>query len=275
MILRDFLSSAVYLVPEIKAYLSPRAYLLVVDNKAASNYARDKREPDRAKKEKITDRIATLFYQRWQKHIDIITQKARYMKPLRIKSILDEIDIYDDDNKFEIELAQLLAELARLGITRFSTDAEIDIAWELTNEKAAKWALAYSGKFIKGIDETSLGIVRSVIRDFVNTPGMTIGDIINRLPYDRERALRIAITEVTRAYAEGQKIAGEDLKKAYPDVEIIKTWFTNNDDKVCDICGPNNGAEVSIDDVFPSGDDMPPAHVNCRCWTSSRTQING
>jgi len=43
-------------------------------------------------------------------------------------------------------------------------------------------------------------------------------------------------------------------------------WQTSGDEKVCEICGPLDGkAEDEWDD--PEG---PPAHVNCRCWMTTR-----
>lgn len=41
-----------------------------------------------------------------------------------------------------------------------------------------------------------------------------------------------------------------------------KTWQVNQG---CDICDENDGESVDIGDTFPSGDDMPPAHPNCKC----------
>jgi len=73
-------------------------------------------------------------------------------------------------------------------------------------------------------------------------------------------------------------LAGQDLKEEWPDVRVVKTWETNNDDLVCDICRPLNGVEVEIDEPFvndETGDefDCPPGHVNCRCWMDSTTDI--
>jgi hypothetical protein len=84
------------------------------------------------------------------------------------------------------------------------------------------------------------------------------------------------VTEITRSYAQGNQIAGEVMKEQFPDVPVVKVWFTNNDDLVCEICGPLNGEEVGIDDSWDSDDgpvDNPPAHVNCRCWTQTTTNI--
>jgi hypothetical protein len=105
---------------------------------------------------------------------------------------------------------------------------------------------------------------------------MTIGDVMERLPFGEERALRVAVTETTRAYAEGEKLAGQQLKEEHPGVQVIKTWYTNADDLVCDICGPLDGAEALLDEDFISAGeaiDAPPAHVNCRCWMSTSTRL--
>jgi SPP1 gp7 family putative phage head morphogenesis protein len=100
-----------------------------------------------------------------------------------------------------------------------------------------------------------------------------MGDIVARLPFGEERAWMIATTETTSAYARGQRMAGEALRKEYPDVDVVKQWFTNNDDLVCPICGPLDGEEIDMDDDFTTGIADPPAHPNCRCWISYRTRI--
>ena len=123
--------------------------------------------------------------------------------------------------------------------------------------------------------------MRNALALFVETPGMTIGDLVKMLPFNEERALRIAVTETTRIYAKGQMIAAQELKEQYPDVRIIKTWFTDNDDKVCEICGPLHGMTIDVDEPFYDIEDdlyqdgNPPAHVNCRCWIETSTDIRG
>jgi SPP1 gp7 family putative phage head morphogenesis protein len=83
----------------------------------------------------------------------------------------------------------------------------------------------------------------------------------------------IAVTEITRAYAEGQRLAGEALRQEWPDARVTKTWFTNNDDRVCEICAPLDGKTVALDDEFGMDIQQPPAHVRCRCWIDTRTDI--
>jgi len=103
---------------------------------------------------------------------------------------------------------------------------------------------------------------------------MTIGDVMKQLPFDEKRAERVAITEVTRAYAAANKLAGEELAKEFPDLKVIKRWFTNNDGLVCTaICAPLNGKEVDLNAEFAPGISEPPGHPGCRCWSSVKTEL--
>jgi len=187
-----------------------------------------------------------------------------------------------EDAEDEDELAlliQLLTKNTKDGINLFGQSTGIDIDYTMTNAEAAEWARKYAAKFIKEIDDTTQSALQQAIIAFVETPGFTIGDVMDALPYDEQRALRIAVTEVTKTYAQGQLMAGDQLKKEFPDVRIVKRWYTNNDDLVCDICAPLDGMEIDIDDGFTTeegsneGLDSPPAHPNCRCWIDTSTAL--
>jgi SPP1 gp7 family putative phage head morphogenesis protein len=131
--------------------------------------------------------------------------------------------------------------------------------------------------WLAGLDKTTRAKLRQELVNFVEIQGYTIGDVVSGLPFDEMRAQRIAITEITRVYAQSELLAGDQLLREFPDILVIKTWFTNNDDKVCEICAPLHGKRVPLNEMFMDvfGDvyDAPPAHVNCRCWMSSRTKI--
>lgn len=78
--------------------------------------------------------------------------------------------------------------------------------------------------------------------------------------FSPERALKIARTETNRAdniaTIGGYRTAG--VKK--------KRWLTANDDKVTPECMMNQKqGEIGIDDLFLTGDSVPPVHPNCRC----------
>lgn len=75
------------------------------------------------------------------------------------------------------------------------------------------------------------------------------------------RADVIASNEMHMAIQQGQY---EGWKQT--GVVTGKRWLMADDEGACDDCEENaNAGVIGIDDTFPSGDDAPPAHPNCRC----------
>ncbi|KKK73190.1 hypothetical protein LCGC14_2896280, partial [marine sediment metagenome] len=166
------------------------------------------------------------------------------------------------------QLGKLLTQATRNGIELFGASNVLQIDYTLTNTRAAEWASEYSFELITDINETTERALKKIFKSFIDTPGMTIGDVVSLLPYDESRALMIATTEITNAYAEAAQMAGEDLAEEFPDVRVIKQWWTNNDALVCPICGPLHGQVVDIDKMFVNADlglefEKPTAHVRC------------
>ena len=73
--------------------------------------------------------------------------------------------------------------------------------------------------------------------------------------FGKGRAGRIAVTEVTRLYAEGNLAA-----YASAGVEEVE-WRTVNDAAVDPICEALDGQRWAV-----GTGESPPAHPNCRCW---------
>lgn len=233
---------------------------------------RDPREPMRMEKIRTERKIRALMIRRLQRQLEMLQfwgiQKA---KP-RLKIDLPE---WEDDD-FIDELIAIIFAAGRYGIELFEDQVGIGLDYTLANARALTWAREYTFKLVKGIDDTTVKILQEAVSSFIETPGFNIGDIIDQLTqmgFTEKRASTIAVTETTRAFAEGQKEAGRILREENPGVKVVKTWFTNNDDRVCDICGPLDGQTVDYDEPWP--EDGPPAHVNCRCWIEFNTRING
>jgi len=83
------------------------------------------------------------------------------------------------------------------------------------------------------------------------------GELLDTLEplFGRDRAKRIATTEVTRIFGLGEVLASESDPMVGGEI-----WMTAQDEKVCPICGPRHGR------IYPKG-SLPilPAHVICRC----------
>jgi SPP1 gp7 family putative phage head morphogenesis protein len=96
---------------------------------------------------------------------------------------------------------------------------------------------------------------------------------------DEVRASQVARTETFR-------IANESTKDAWKNTGVVKTikWYTAEDERVCEFCGPMSEKIIGIDDNFYNkGDNVegsdggnldlsyddvgnPPLHVGCRCY---------
>ena len=77
------------------------------------------------------------------------------------------------------------------------------------------------------------------------------------------RAAKIAVTEITRAVTAGEIFIliqmSDDAGR-----ELISVWYTEDDARVCPICGPLHGTpQEDWSQAEPAG---PPVHPNCRCW---------
>ena len=244
---------------------------------------RDPREPGRRQKEMLEDKIAARLLRYWRKQARVIRDGLERTDPDR-KALKPPYtwlieDAFDEEEETELiaDLIRILTQAAKGGVDLFKLGIGFDFDTTLTNSKAAEWARKYTYDLVKDIGDTTRRVLQDTIGAFVETPGMTISDVWRSLPFDEARAQMIATTEITRAYASANRIAGKELQKEFPGVRVVKTWFTNNDDLVCDICAPLDGKEIEMDAGFGveegEGLDSPPAHPNCRCWMETSTAL--
>lgn len=248
---------------------------------------RDAREPRRTDKEILEDQLFEAYkkYFKFQER----TLRAEIRKMLSKLGAADvskvmkqlEKDIKNDD--LEAGIISLIVSSVLLG-TEVFIDAQADafgpqVEWTSAQSEAAAWAVENAGELIKDIDQTTLDAVRQAIQSFIDTPGMTLRDIMDMIPLKDRRSRLIGITETTNAFAEGEIRMGRFLAKEFPGLEIVKIWRTNNDDRVCVICGQDNldGQQVGLEEMFTyTLDDVehevfaPSAHPGCRCWLTVR-----
>jgi len=237
---------------------------------------RDKAEPGRRRKEAAEERIYNILRKIWRSQEKKIREMLEGQYPQR-KAILGFADVFGGDEVLKKSLYSFLFDATVDGIALFGEDSNLTLDYTLTNAEAALVAKDMASKLFEEIDATTEAATRKAISAFVETPGMTIGDVMGMLPLTEQRAEQraqlISVTEITRAYAEGNKLAGLEMKKQFPGVRVIKIWYTNNDDLVCGICGPVHREEVELEETFENGLENPPAHPGCRCWTTTTTAI--
>lgn len=100
----------------------------------------------------------------------------------------------------------------------------------------------------------------------------------NRSRMVRNRATRIARTEIATAYNEGTRATVERAFEGDPNTlnAVVMVWQTSEDERVCPICGPLNNKPVGFTSTFDvttrskgvettRAIQTPPAHPMCRC----------
>jgi len=149
------------------------------------------------------------------------------------------------------------------------SSADIAFDWSLVAEEAALWAEIHGAELVTEVLGTTQRIVAKKVSDWLRTPGATIGDLTQSLLpwFDETRAHMIAVTETTKAYAEGERVLIDRARNAGLNVEPI--WLTAQDELVCVICGPlHNKPQSDWGDV-----DWPPAHPRCRCFLKQKWTV--
>lgn len=137
----------------------------------------------------------------------------------------------------------------------------IGFNYELVNENAQIWANTASAEFITAINATTVRQTQIAISQWIEN-GEPLSQLVRELEpiFGTTRAELIASTEVTRSFAEGNRIAYRESQV----VEKIK-WKTAFDELVCPICGPLHNKEADLEQGFRDY-GFPPAHPRCRCW---------
>jgi SPP1 gp7 family putative phage head morphogenesis protein len=152
---------------------------------------------------------------------------------------------------------------ATLGVSTVAADfVAIGVDWTLVNRDAVAYARRSIAGLVKDIDLTTRQAIRTKVADWIES-GKPLSALEKALEptFGAARASNIAATEVTRAYAEANKLA---WKRA--GVTTIE-WRSSNDSRVCPICAPLNGRRARLHNgEFGGGIPHPPAHPRCRCW---------
>lgn len=166
--------------------------------------------------------------------------------------------------------------LAQIGVTNQTdlVNQVADRAVEYARDRAAEMVgmrRTANGKLVPNpnaewrIDEATRDEIRSIIANGLedNIGRDEIAELIQEsTAFSEERSQLIADTEVARANQMGVLngyMAGREIG-----VKVKKQWWA--DENPCEDCVANaDEGPIDLDDLFPSGDDAPPAHPNCEC----------
>jgi len=156
---------------------------------------------------------------------------------------------------------EMMQEAAMQAIAQLPFSIGVD--FDAINIEAAEWARDYVVELVDDV-ESKLG--KRVSQHLANwiEAGEDLPALEKRIMdlFDAPwRARRVAITEVTRAFAEANLKAWEASR-----VVNKSEWRTAVDKDVCTICEQNHSKVRALGKQFPTGHTNPPAHPNCRCW---------
>lgn len=138
-------------------------------------------------------------------------------------------------------------------------------------------------RMAQSYNDTTANLLKSALNDGIKA-GETTAELAARVQEiyafsDKVRAEAVARTE-------SYYIANEGSREAYKQSGVVKSvrWYTSEDERVCEFCGPMDGRIVDINEVFfKKGDtftgsdgktmsmdyrtiDVPPLHTRCRCF---------
>lgn len=199
----------------------------------------------------------------------------------------------DDWKRWEDQRRGLLIVLLLL----LADDSATQHSREINDKFGGDGLADFSTEARKAADQWATKHGREVAAEQIKNAREYYADLINRWrefpdgvpPEEFERGLvnlfgpandeRTAATETTAANSAGVRAARGAATKA--GVRTRVTWWTEDDDRVCAVCGPLHGqpqedwAEIIRGTDAPNWlevqaaveqNEGPPAHKHCRCW---------
>lgn len=142
-----------------------------------------------------------------------------------------------------------------------------DVAPAIVNQvhaRALDWARVRAAELVTQIRDNTRDMLRATVADAIEGgwPAATLAERIGESAgFSDARATTISRTEIIRANNQGNLAAYKASGVAQG-----KEWLTAHDPLVEIMCLENEKVgPIDLDDIFPSGDECPPAHPNCRC----------
>jgi hypothetical protein len=233
----------------------------------------DKNDPNAKEKDKAEGQVVNIFtgfFSEQRRRVE----KALPLDPRLARAGLDNRFWINEDELLYLLLRQQLQDFADIAalaeLERLPAGADLALVYKDT----LTWANQYTAALVAGINETTRANIAKAVSEFIVSPADTLGTLVDNIVaateglFGNARAARVAVTEITRAFAEGTEIAGDAIRDIGIPLEDI--WQTNEDGLVCPICRPRNGNRRG-EGWF----DNMPAHPECRCWLRHKITASG
>lgn len=135
----------------------------------------------------------------------------------------------------------------------------------------------------RSYNKTTAKLLSETLNEGING-GEDLTQLADRVKqvYEFSNTVRAAAVARTEAFY----IANEGSREAFLQSGVVKTmrWYTAEDERVCEFCGPQHGRTIGVSEYFFPKDheldgtdggklkldyraiDVPPLHTNCRCF---------
>lgn len=152
---------------------------------------------------------------------------------------------------------------ARAAIDDLAARYGIGVDWSLVNTAAQEWARKYAGDLDDLLTTNTRKQVKELVATWIESgePLSALEKALRSAGEAKLRARTIAVTEVTRAFAEGNRLAWKES-------EVVQglRWRVAADELVCPLCLPLQNKTGTLEDGVEG--HAPPRHPRCRCWWS-------
>lgn len=207
-------------------------------------------------------------------------------KLVRITKAVSKTDLWDQEyevgvmvNFVEPILRLILTEQAAQEFMDQGFEGELDISAISVAEIVAREAK----RMAKSYNNTTAELLKTALNEGIKQ-GEGVPELTKRIQeiYEFSDSYRAKMTAQTESFY----IANKANSEAYKQSGVVKSirWWTSEDERVCEFCGPMHGKSIGVKEVFfKKGDtyegrdggklkldyrtiDVPPIHPNCRCF---------
>lgn len=198
------------------------------------------------------------FKSRINNYINWSVYSTTVLKAFDLNAIVNDDGFEYEDRALLNIVVDLTAAGATIGFEAGENIHNTPIGGEKYTAVVQKFARTYSSRLVTNISATTLDRLQSSLQTSIQLGESTdeAAARIIKTVGSASRARTIARTESVRSYQSGIKIFGEQSGA------VGKEWQASAG---CEVCAPNDGEQIRIDESFKSGDTEPPAHPNCRC----------
>lgn len=178
-----------------------------------------------------------------------------------IANLINDEALWSEFRVRVVSSAQPYFRKGALEAAAYNASMGLAVDMDLVNQAVLDFTRTYTNTWWEGLAETTREGLRKSIATWQET-GLGkrgIPDLIDSLEplFGEARAKRIAVTETTRVFDEGNRLARESAGIENEEFQ------TAADDRVCPICSPHNGKIYKLNEG-----PRPPLHINCRCVRS-------